>query len=107
LPAATSEVHATTTREGNDNVTTVTLSVPSTSKAVALFQHVSIRRGAQGDLALPIRWNDNDVTLWPGESMTLTARYASRGTADPVVEVSGWNVQAQNVPASAPQGTDH
>lgn len=107
LPAATSEVHATTQREGNDEVTTVTLSVPSTSKTVALFQHVSIRHGAKGDLALPIQWNDNDVTLWPGESVTLTARYASQGTADPVVEVSGWNVQTQSVPASATQGKDH
>jgi exo-1,4-beta-D-glucosaminidase len=107
LPAATSEVRATTRHEGNDDVTTVTLSVPASSKAVALFQHVSIRRGTHGDLALPIRWNDNDVTLWPGESITLTARYASQGAAEAVVEVSGWNVQAQSVPASATQETDH
>jgi len=107
LPIATSDVRATTQREGNDDVTTVTLSVPASSKAVALLQHVSIRRGAHGNLALPIRWNDNDVTLWPGESMVLTARYASQGTADPVVEVSGWNVPAQSVPAAATQGADH
>jgi len=107
LPTATSEVRATTQREGNDDVTTVTLSVPASSKAVALLQHVSIRRGAHGNLALPIRWNDNDVTLWPGESMVLTARYASQGTAEPVVEVSGWNVSAQSFPAAATQGTDH
>ena len=107
LPAATSEVHATTQRDGSDDVTTVTLSVPASSKAVALFQHVSIRRGAQGELALPVRWNDNDVTLWPGESMVLTARYASQGTAMPVVEVSGWNVPAQGVPAAAAHATDH
>jgi len=106
LPAATSEVHASTTRDGDDNVTTVTLSVPATSNTVALFQHVSIRRGAQGDLALPIRWNDNDITLWPGESMVLTARYAAQGTADPVVEVSGWNVMTQSIPAAA-QETHH
>lgn len=106
LPAATSEVRATTMREGNDSVTTVTLSVPAASKTVALFQHVSIRRGAQGDLALPIRWNDNDITLWPGESIVLTARYASQGTTDPIVEVSGWNVTTQSIPA-AMQGAVH
>ncbi|WP_266183252.1 glycoside hydrolase family 2 protein [Dyella humicola] len=107
LPAATSEVHATTRREGNEDVTTVTLSVPASSKAVALLQHVSIRRGAHGDLALPIRWNDNDVTLWPDESIVLTARYAAQGTASPVVEVSGWNVPVQSVAAGATQATDH
>ena len=105
LPAATSEVHATTRREGNEDVTTVTLSVPASSKALALQQHVSIRRGAKGDLALPILWNDNDVTLWPGESIVLTARYASQQGAAPLVEVSGWNVPAQSVPANASQGT--
>jgi exo-1,4-beta-D-glucosaminidase len=107
LPAATSEIHATTRREGSDDVTTVTLSVPASSKAVALFQHVSIRRGARGDLALPIRWNDNDVTLWPGESIVLTARYESKGTTAPVVEVSGWNVPAESVPAAVTQGSEH
>ena len=106
LPAATSEVHATTRREGKDEVTAVTLSVPASSKAMAMFQHVSIRHGAHGELVLPIRWTDNDVTLWPGESITLTARYEAQGTTMPVVEVSGWNVPYQSVPATATQGTD-
>ena len=51
LPTATSEVHATMRREGDEDVTTVTLSVPASSKAVALFQHVSIRRAAHGEPA--------------------------------------------------------
>ncbi len=106
LPAATSEVHATTRHEGNEDVTTVTLSVPASSRTVAMFQHASIKRGAHGDLALPIVWDDNDVTLWPGESIILSARYASQGTAAPVVEVSGWNVPARSVAAIAEQGTN-
>lgn len=107
LPTAASEVRATTRHEGGDDVTTVTLSVPVSSKTVALFQHVSIRRGAHGDLALPITWSDNDVTLWPGESIILTARYAAQGTAAPVVEVDGWNVPARSVPATATQENPH
>ncbi len=107
LPAATSEVRASTRHEGKEDVTTVTLSVPASSKAVALFQHVSIRRGAHGELALPIRWNDNDITLWPGESATLTARYAAQENTAPQVEVSGWNAPNRSVPAAATQGTDH
>jgi exo-1,4-beta-D-glucosaminidase len=102
LPAATSNVRATTRRDGddNDNVTTVTLTVPESSKAVALFQHLSIRKSDRGDPALPILWSDNDVTLWPGESMTVTARYASKGVTAPVVDVSGWNVPVQHVAAA-------
>jgi exo-1,4-beta-D-glucosaminidase len=101
LPAVTSEVHAWTRHEGNDNVTTVTLAVPESTKSVALFQHVSIRRPAQGELVTPILWSDNDVTLWPGESVTLTARYAAQGNTAPTVEVSGWNAPTHAVPAAA------
>ncbi|MEP6899534.1 MAG: glycoside hydrolase family 2, partial [Rhodanobacter sp.] len=107
LPTATNEVHATVQREGGENVVKVTLTVPASSKAVALFQHVAIRRAAHGDLALPILWSDNDVTLWPGESLTLTARYAAQATAAPVIEVSGWNVPGRSVPMDASQGTNH
>jgi exo-1,4-beta-D-glucosaminidase len=76
----------------------VTLTVPPSSKAVALFQHVSIKRFAGGEPVLPILWSDNDITLWPGESLTLTARFATRVAAKPVIEVSGWNVPTQSVP---------
>jgi len=100
LPAATSEMRVSTQHEGNDDVTTVTLSLPESAKTVALFQHLSIRRSAHGDPVLPILWSDNDVTLWPGETLTLSARYAAQGTTAPMVELSGWNVRMQGVPAA-------
>ena len=113
LPTATSEVRATMRHEGAEDIATVTLTVPPSSKAVALFQHVSIKRSAGGELMLPILWSDNDVTLWPGESLTLTAHFASAGAAAPVVEVSGWNVPTRSVPVAvesrtaASQETNH
>jgi len=113
LATTTSEMRASTRHDGNDDVTTVTLTIPASAKAVALFQHLSLRRNSGGDLVLPILWSDNDVTLWPGESLTLTARYAAQGTAAPVVEVSGWNIPLQSVPATgatpaeSAQGANH
>jgi exo-1,4-beta-D-glucosaminidase len=98
LPTATSEVRATVRHEGGEDVATVTLTVPASSGAVALFQHVSIRRSAGGEPILPILWNDNDITLWPGESLTLTAHFDAARAAAPVVEVSGWNVPTRSVP---------
>src|SRR6202045_794 len=105
LPTATSEVRATMRHEGAEDIATVTLTVPLSSKAVALFQHVSLKRPAGGELMLPILWSDNDVTLWPGESLTLTARFATPGAATPVVEVSGWNVPAISVPVAVESRT--
>ena len=100
LPAATSEVRATVRHEGAEDIATVTLTVPPSASAVALFQHVAIKRSADGELLLPILWSDNDVTLWPGESRTLTAHFATPGAAAPVVEVSGWNVPTRSIPAT-------
>jgi exo-1,4-beta-D-glucosaminidase len=105
LPAATATVKATMRHEGADDIATVTLTVPPSSKAVALFQHVSIKRSAGGEPLLPILWSDNDVTLWPGESLTLTARFATSEAAAPVVDVSGWNVPTQSVPVALESGS--
>jgi exo-1,4-beta-D-glucosaminidase len=96
--------------EGTEDIATVTLTVPQSSRALALFQHVSIKRSAGGEPMLPILWSENDVTLWPGESLTLTAHFARQGAATPVVpagdslasrsvvEVSGWNVPTRSFP---------
>ncbi len=56
---------------------------PSSNPAVAFFLRADVRRGTAAGTALPgdnevlpVTWSDNDVTLWPGESQTLTATYA-------------------------------
>jgi exo-1,4-beta-D-glucosaminidase len=98
LPAATSDVRATLRHEGAQDTVTVTLAVPVSSKGVGLFQHVSIKPSAGDHSVTPILWSDNDVTLWPGESLTLTAKYAGQGTATSVVEVSGWNAPTRSFP---------
>ena len=43
---------------------------------------------------LPVLWDDNYVTLLPGETRELEAAYAPKdlGGAAPVVTVDGWNV---------------
>jgi len=107
IPKASREVHASTVREGKEDVTTVTLSVPASSAAAAIQEHLSIRRGVKGELALPVRWTDNDITLWPGESIVLTARYPAQGTAGTVVEVAGWNAPVEQFAAGVTQGTKH
>jgi exo-1,4-beta-D-glucosaminidase len=98
LPTATATVRATRRHEGAGDIAAVTLTVPPSSNAVALFQHVSIKRSAGGEPVLPILWSDNDVTLWPGESITLTAHFTTPGAEMPVVELSGWNVPTRSVP---------
>jgi exo-1,4-beta-D-glucosaminidase len=94
---------------GADTETDVTITNTSTKPTVAFFLRADVRRGsargtpAPGDNeVLPIMWSDNDVTLWPGESVTLRATYsrAALGGAAPVVSVFGWNVGTVDVPAA-------
>lgn len=105
LPPATVTLGARTRRDGDHAITTVVVTAAAASKAVALLVHLSMHRGAGGAPVLPVTWSSNDVTLWPGESITLTARYPVAGSTSPVVQVDGWNVQARSIPASTPETT--
>ena len=90
-------------------ITTVAVRNVSTRPTVGFLLRADVRRGtadghpqAGDNQVLPILWSQNDLTLWPGETQTITARYASadlRG-AVPVVSVSGWNAALQTIPAS-------
>jgi exo-1,4-beta-D-glucosaminidase len=103
LPSEPVAVSAATTPRARGGLlaTSVTITNPSSNRAVAFFLRADVRRGSAsgrvqpGDNeVLPITWSDNDITLWPGESETLTASYRPsllRG-ATPVVSVYGWNV---------------
>jgi exo-1,4-beta-D-glucosaminidase len=106
LPSEPVQVAAATQSAGHGmQTTTVTITNPSSNPAVAFFLRADVRRGtaagtpASGDnQVLPITWSDNDITLWPGESETLTGTY--RGSllhgASPVVSLDGWNVPSSD-----------
>ncbi|MHA6759467.1 glycosyl hydrolase 2 galactose-binding domain-containing protein [Streptacidiphilus sp. PAMC 29251] len=93
---------------GADTVTHVTLTNTSTTPTVGFFLRTDVRRGtasgaeASGDNQLPSAlWSDNDITLWPGESQTVSVSYKSADLAGatPVISVSGWNAAKQDVAA--------
>ena len=90
MPAATVRASASFSRAGADDVARVTITNPS--KSVAFFLRLQVV--GQGDAeALPVFWDDNYISLMPGETRAVSARYRRRdlqGTAR--VIVSGWNV---------------
>jgi exo-1,4-beta-D-glucosaminidase len=99
---------ATSRRSGDRTVTTVTLRNTSSTRTVGFLLRADVRRGnAAGtpdpgdNEVLPVAWSDDDVTLWPGESQTLTASYRTRDLRGrrPVVSVSGWNAPTITVAA--------
>jgi len=108
LAPADIRVTARSRRSGGDIVTTVTVRNVSHRPTVGFLLRADVRRGAPdgrplpGDnQVLPVAWSDNDLTLWPGESQTVTVSYphAELRGATPVVSLFGWNVAEQTVPA--------
>ncbi|MCO6005107.1 hypothetical protein NE236_08935 [Actinoallomurus purpureus] len=108
LPAANVQVSASTRRSGAEAITTVTVRNVGAKPVPAVFTRADVRRGTRDgralggdDQVLPLRWSDNDITLWPGQSQTLTARYrvADLRGAAPVVGITGWNLAGLTVAA--------
>jgi exo-1,4-beta-D-glucosaminidase len=82
-----------TERKGEDAVTHVTIENPS--KSLAFFVRLKVDKGVKGEEILPVVWEDNYISLLPGEKREVTASYhaGELGTAKASVEVSGWNVE--------------
>jgi exo-1,4-beta-D-glucosaminidase len=70
------------------------ITLTNTGSSVAFFIRLQITRGAGGEEVLPVLWEDNYLSLLPGETRTVTATWSARdlGTARPALVVSGWNV---------------
>jgi len=86
----------TTTSSGNEYISKVELNNVGPGIQFAARARV-IKQGTgkdSGDNVLPIWWDDNFVTLFPGQKITIEGRYrkADVGTNNvPVVVVDSWN----------------
>jgi exo-1,4-beta-D-glucosaminidase len=93
LPKVKLHVSSHTKKLENGSVTRVVIENPS--KTLAFFVRLKVNKGEGGEEILPVVWEDNYISLLPGEKREITASYAasSVGTAEPKVEISGWNVE--------------
>jgi exo-1,4-beta-D-glucosaminidase len=93
LPKVKLKIADHTEHKGEEAITHVTLDNPS--KSLAFFVRLKVNKGRGGDEILPVVWQDNYISLLPGEKREVTATYRARelGATQPVVEVSGWNVE--------------
>jgi exo-1,4-beta-D-glucosaminidase len=111
LPQASVTASAATTAQagpdGADRATRVTITNTSSSTAAFLLR-ADVRRGTasgqelSGDNELQSSiWQNNDITLFPGESQTLTVTWNSADLqgAAAVVSISGWNLTRSDLPA--------
>jgi exo-1,4-beta-D-glucosaminidase len=97
MGAATVEAGARVAHDGDDDL--VTVSMNHEGGPAAFFVRATVALGP-GSEVLPVRWDDNYVSLPPGGQRTIQARYrhADLGGAAPSVRIEGWNVAPAAVP---------
>jgi len=93
LPRIKLNMSSHTERKGEEETTHVTLENPS--KSIAFFVRLKVNKGAKGDEILPVAWDDNYISLLPGEKREVAATYRASelSAAKPFVQVSGWNIE--------------
>ena len=84
--------------KGADRVDHVT--VENTSSKLAFFVHLTILRGRNGGDVKPIFWEDNYISLMPGEKREIAASYGNGllHGAQPVIRVDGINLPGSTTP---------
>ena len=62
--------------------------------------HLRVAKGSSDQDVVPIFWDDNYVSLMPGEKGELSARFESDKKNDDalVLTIDGWNVVAARIP---------
>ena len=77
----------------------ISLKVKNSSATIAFFLYMDVINPATHQPILPVYWNDNYVTLLPGEERVYEASYYisdSDGTR-PIVAIKGWNVENETI----------
>ncbi len=102
LPQAQVAVTSRSEVRGAQGVTRVRVKNPS--KALAFQVHLRLLKGKGGQDVLPVMWDDNYITLLPGEEREVNANYAAAdlGAAKAYVEAAGWNVTVMPAVAGTP-----
>ena len=77
----------------------ITLKVKNTSSSVAFFTFLDVLNPTTQKPILPVYWDDNYFTLFPGEERTYDAHYflADSDGNRPLLMVKGWNVDQKTI----------
>ena len=97
IPAAAVTATARFSARAGAGAAQVTLR--NVGRSIAFFMRLQVV-GRDGAEVVPVLWEDNYLSLLPGETRVVTATYRARdlGGAPPHVVVSGWNVARTAAP---------
>ncbi len=77
------------------NMQELRVNLKNSSNTLAFFIELKVKGKKSGQLVLPIQWQDNYISLLPGEERIITARFNTGDLQgdEPVFEMDGWNVK--------------
>jgi hypothetical protein len=89
------QLATTATRHDRDGKCLITVTVANRGSTVALLAHVQLRKAKSGARVLPVFYDENYLSLLPGESrrIEVEAAVSSLGGEIPVIAIDGWNIQ--------------
>lgn len=89
----------TRTVSGGQETATITMTNTSATN-VAFFLRPEVTAGNGGDEVVPVNYTDNYVSLWPGESTTITATYRTSdlGGQAAYLRTRGYNIPTTSIP---------
>jgi exo-1,4-beta-D-glucosaminidase len=80
--------------EKDDEYGKIQLTVTNPSDAIAFFIFMDLVDATTNEPVLPLYWDDNYVSLLPGEEHTYNAHYflADSDGTSPKIKIKGWNI---------------
>ena len=99
LPETSVEATSQTTEEDHRRVTRVRLQNKSAN--LAFFLKLNLAGCGDGKDIVPVLWNDNYISLLPGETRELTASFQALQPAPIRIDIAGWNVSHMSIGCSA------
>ena len=102
------KVQATVSEQSSATGHAVRVRLRNPSDKLAFLVRLSLRDEATKEEVLPALWDDNYVSLLPGESREITARYLAhtRVPAKLVLRTEGWNIDTVNTPVAGAAAHD-
>jgi hypothetical protein len=90
------KVQATCKIEARGAEKVARVKVTNPTGQIAFFVQLVLTQGRGGAEILPVLWEDNYLSLLPGESREVTATFAAKdaGKDKPTLGIGGWNVES-------------
>src|SRR5215467_4339711 len=82
----------------------VQVRLKNASAALAFQVRLAVEAGAPAEEILPVLWEDNYLSLLPGEERTVEARFPGKHSivSQPTLKVTGWNIEPKTIAIRKP-----